>query len=734
MSRFLPIIAFLLLLHPVFAQDTCSCNELRYTGGSYGQSGQLSRNTSSRTFTGICFEAQVSRDTANSAWRRYENGYLVESHSNVYNGKAHYIYKEVRRDTLISYTEQYNISTHRLQQRSYVYEKNGKRYRLEYSYAYDSGRLTEIRQQRYKKKDEAGVPSYYTNYFDKDGYYNYPVMDGIYVYYGNYSSGKPGNTPTRIGHYKDGIQHGYWEERNYDGSLVYTGWYKMGAVDSLWTRYYPGGKKNSEGNYKNGMQDGEWKNWDNQGQLLNVAHYRGNMLNGNYTEYYPNGHVKKSEEYRNGMRNGKSIQFNASGLPEREGYYSDDQANGRFHTWYPGGQEQSFTLYRNGMPDSICREWHADGKPAEYRRYKMGKMTDTSLSWYGNGNLKARIVYENPDVAGSIETWYELGYREKEEHYHNAQPDGFMRKWNRKGILILEAEYQSGKRNGIYRTWTEDGNPLLDYRYSMQVRNGKCRRWDGKGNLLFEREYKMGKVSGITAPAKVTPVAECKPDPANPYTACAQTRNRIRPDVLLLATRVLKDTNSPYHDSVIIPQRLIDRIELALVALSNSEYTTSLIKDYNSGTIDQFTTVTIEIRNQKAPGLEWISAWKAGKTMTGNAAVDKLLKQYALKLQPGSIFTVGDNVSFVFESAYALNVEALSRELRKIDRNLWADKEYGRAGDGNHLYLETQPDYSVLTIDYGRGDCRSGCASHDRFTFYIYADGELDLISNTQTK
>jgi antitoxin component YwqK of YwqJK toxin-antitoxin module len=65
------------------------------------------------------------------------------------------------------------------------------------------------------------------------------------------------------------------EEAYYpDGTVQYTGHYKDGVEDGLWTYYYENGNKQIEETYKNGVEDGVRYEYAPDGSLRVEMHYK----------------------------------------------------------------------------------------------------------------------------------------------------------------------------------------------------------------------------------------------------------------------------------------------------------------------------------------------------------------------------------------------------------------------------------------------------------------------------
>jgi antitoxin component YwqK of YwqJK toxin-antitoxin module len=713
--RIISVITFLWLFSQVSAQDTCTCNELRNMNGGQGMWDFYVKDYSKEGFSGICFEG--TKDMK-AGWKKYKDGYVYEYRSGVYNGIAHYTYKEIRKDTLISVAEEYNQHNNQLERKWYVYEKNEKRYRLEYHYAMD-GKLMEVEQHRYIRANEGEAVNKPAHVFNKDGYYYAPVQEGPYLFYGGRYGIANTTFPQISGQYLNGEKNGYWFENYETGKMKNSGWYLKDKKDSLWTEYYYDGQLKSLGKYKYNIRDGEWKEWDNEGHITLTGKYDANQFSSDVTEYHSNGQIKSHYTAIAGRFTGKKESWYDNGVKESEIPYVDGIADGLAVSWYSNRQAMSRVYYQNGSPEGLFDQWFENGRLSVSKKYINHQLTDTFRIWNVNGFMTQEFIYRNGLQEGKQLTWYEDGKAKTKADYSAGKKNRMYWEWNEAGVLVHEIEYKGNLPNGIYKTWSANGVLVQEYNYTNHIRNGRCRRWNENGQLTFDRTYEMGKPVGYKSPEKIMYSANCQVNATKPFNSCKNFHDAYRSTVLLLAGQMASlDSASPYFNQITVPVPLQHFIETNLVVLYNSGV--NVFTDYSAGDTAMYHSVYL----YNVPN-ELLEHWIKGELKTGNKQMDSISAVLGLKLIPNSV----QGRQVLFTSKFPVNHPALTRLLKRIDPQMSSYSGYGRVGDGNHVYMKSIGAVTEVTFSIGYGDCPSGCIGRYNTVYYVYPDGEVELMS-----
>ncbi|KAA1243974.1 toxin-antitoxin system YwqK family antitoxin [Aquimarina sp. RZ0] len=76
-----------------------------------------------------------------------------------------------------------------------------------------------------------------------------------------------------IGHYKNGIQDGFWKYFYRNGKIKAEGHYKNGKKQGFWKEYHKNGTIKSEGHIDDCKPSGYWKFYDQRNNLIKEINY-----------------------------------------------------------------------------------------------------------------------------------------------------------------------------------------------------------------------------------------------------------------------------------------------------------------------------------------------------------------------------------------------------------------------------------------------------------------------------
>lgn len=122
----------------------------------------------------------------------------------------------------------------------------------------------------------------------------------------------------------------------------------------------------------------------------------------------------------------------------------------------------------------------------------------------------------------------------------------------------------------------------------------------------------------------------------------------------------------------------------------------------------------------------WIDAWREGTTQTGNDEVDNLLAQFDLSLFEYHELENSSIARAYLRSDYAINVYAVARLFEEIEDIEGSGTEI--AGDGSDMTVLFFDDHLRYTLEYGYGDCPSGCTNRHKWNFRVFEDGSVEFI------
>lgn len=192
-------------------------------------------------------------------------------------------------------------------------------------------------------------------------------------------------------------------------------------------------------------------------------------------------------------------------------------------------------------------------------------------------------------------------------------------------------------------------------------------------------------------------------------------------DAIRLSLRLQQ--NSAFADDIQIPLNSIERIELALAAVhqSESKQRDTITTRYNIHTLPYpvFDELTIEIDTAKA----WTQAWKNGSRITGNNNIDDLMLAYGLQLD--GYFSLSTNfVILTTTNHQALNLAALAKRFEDIEGVIGTDFE-DTGGGGNNITAEESGTYMLLhyTVGYDAigapNNCNGACEFSRTWSFKV---------------
>ncbi|MBN2682087.1 MAG: T9SS type A sorting domain-containing protein [Bacteroidales bacterium] len=203
-------------------------------------------------------------------------------------------------------------------------------------------------------------------------------------------------------------------------------------------------------------------------------------------------------------------------------------------------------------------------------------------------------------------------------------------------------------------------------------------------------------------------------------------------DVKEIASKRIFAQDSPYSDSIEIPQNYQDTIWEGLAAIFNVTGIPERDSVFDFYCIHQYVCYhvynTIFIRVD--PSYPWTSPWASLETHTGNPDIDNLTTQYGFTVT--NYWSAYDVVTL--ETEQNINTKALCLLISEIEGVVYAEiSPY--YGDGNEINYEKIGNDRYYDFVVGFGDCPSGCTSSRTFKFKVFEDcsvqywGTVDYIT-----
>ncbi len=221
-------------------------------------------------------------------------------------------------------------------------------------------------------------------------------------------------------------------------------------------------------------------------------------------------------------------------------------------------------------------------------------------------------------------------------------------------------------------------------------------------------------------------------------SSCTPTGNMVstyKTDAYKLAIGRLKQINSPWKDSIDVPQLYQDSIAKALYAIENMAWTplkdtimnmfgfrnfdtaTSYSFELDSSHIhsvgfsgNSFSSIFVKkIRVQPLGGSALAAQWSAGNYYnTSNTALNTILSRYNIAVNNG-----------ILSFKRALNASALAAKIAAMP-DIYFAETVPIIGDGNYIQATYENDGIHLEYRNGCGDCPSGCTYSTHWLFKVF--------------
>jgi hypothetical protein len=128
-----------------------------------------------------------------------------------------------------------------------------------------------------------------------------------------------------------------------------------------------------------------------------------------------------------------------------------------------------------------------------------------------------------------------------------------------------------------------------------------------------------------------------------------------------------------------------------------------------------------------SPDAPWARGWTTENLLTGEAALDDLLRQYSLeKIERIGDFERGGPIFFVLRFAQSLNTPPLTERIKAASAKIATANPNGIVGDGDNI-IRTPTAAPAGSRRYilsrGSGDCPAGCTERTSWEFTVSPDG-----------
>jgi hypothetical protein len=227
----------------------------------------------------------------------------------------------------------------------------------------------------------------------------------------------------------------------------------------------------------------------------------------------------------------------------------------------------------------------------------------------------------------------------------------------------------------------------------------------------------------ISSDPGLTTIFHWKEDPeiteANDQKLTEEQQNQYRRDAEILAVRYINTKDSTQTE---IPNGLINLLYNGLVHIATSDLSEAyeVTKSYP---IHARMPKPRDIIIYPDSSASWITAWRNGKTITGNKEIDALISQFNFTLNDYRELEALPECRATLESDHAINSYAVARLFENLDTIKKAGSDsFTDENDISVLFFDDHLQYRFV---YGYGDCPAGCIYQHVWKFHVYRDGSV---------
>ncbi|POY36347.1 hypothetical protein C3K47_11405 [Solitalea longa] len=249
---------------------------------------------------------------------------------------------------------------------------------------------------------------------------------------------------SRIENYNYHIIHGPMLAYSPDGKLIFSGNYKFGKQDSLFTYF----------NHFTGLKESTFL-------------YKNNTENGLSTWYNHNGSISSTCDYKDGERDGYAI------------YFDENGKNVRIRFKYYQGTVVSYS-YLNSKGEFVP-EIPINKDKIEVKAY------------YSSGVLSYQAVYENGLRQDKLIFYNWDGKIGEEEFYIDGERNGLNKVYYPNGVLQQSTDYRWDERNGLSKYYNEKGELIGEEVYEMGLLNGDRKKLAEDGKTMKTTKFAYGE-------------------------------------------------------------------------------------------------------------------------------------------------------------------------------------------------------------------------------------------------
>jgi hypothetical protein len=199
-------------------------------------------------------------------------------------------------------------------------------------------------------------------------------------------------------------------------------------------------------------------------------------------------------------------------------------------------------------------------------------------------------------------------------------------------------------------------------------------------------------------------------------------REAYRNDAARLVMRRMEEEGSGRSQRVSLPDRLVQSVYNALIHVYNAEHLAARdsVVQYRVHALERvFLDEVVVYVDSSTP---WLEPWLAGEQWTGEPHVDRLLRQYDLRVE--DVTPLGGGTQALILVPEPVNPYALARKFETVEGMIEAYPN-GGAFDGDDITWTVTEKIWEFVYTNGASDCILGCLHHHHWAFEIDRTGEV---------
>lgn len=125
------------------------------------------------------------------------------------------------------------------------------------------------------------------------------------------------------------VYHGYGQQFNSYGTLIYEGEFKHGKYHNKGLQYNRNGVLICDGEFQDGKWYGYCSLYNSNGLIAYIGYVKKGILHDNGVRFYDNGNPYYEGKYKEGVENGRGIFFSRDGKKTKEGVFKNGKLHGK---------------------------------------------------------------------------------------------------------------------------------------------------------------------------------------------------------------------------------------------------------------------------------------------------------------------------------------------------------------------------------------------------------------------